>query len=592
MKRKTASILFLIALLVVGPNTAVPVVTAAPGNDLLQEDQVSDENDDDSDDNNAPIGTQNQDAQNSATASTAATSASLGSIQIGPSASGEAVRILSTAYTLQPLSGDVCLSCIGVIVGPADLFTPRIIDQLRAAYEAGHAVGLTNATQASIERLHDLLQHHGSVQLVPGGAEVDLVVFRKAQRPDGQFNFSSHVLFPRAASTTGVLTKEDKQRLKRVSKSLRRKLRRKLVNLRTSQQQETADRADIQALNRVFSATPELPASPPPGSCDDQENIYCLAESYQSHPIKTDQSGNQVQIVDTVWAARSFLDSQDLYYVLQEADFHIINPLNGFGLLFWSNSTASFPFEPNPTLLQPSPQTTMEATQYISSVQKSISGSVGWNQAQGLNASVSGGVSITNSQTTTIPPINITFNSNLATGHTFWNYYVNELPQETETITTYQGWIWEIPFSNYQLGQTEFQFSSWAQLQGTWHGFPPSFTQKVSPTANLTMSVPMPFGRTFALQPPTVTGVSPSCVNSGDQFTIQGTGFYPSLVQSVLIGGTPVSADNITRESDTQLKVVAPDTIECHGTGCPVAVQTTQGTSNTNFNIVISDFCN
>jgi hypothetical protein len=111
-------------------------------------------------------------------------------------------------------------------------------------------------------------------------------------------------------------------------------------------------------------------------------------------------------------------------------------------------------------------------------------------------------------------------------------------------------------------------------------------------TASFVSTVLLPFGRTFALQPPVVTSVSPSCVNSGDNFIIQGTGFYPSLVQSVLIGGTPVSADSITRENDTQLKVVAPDTIECHGTGCPVAVQTTQGTSKTNFNIVISDFCN
>jgi len=48
----------------------------------------------------------------------------------------------------------------------------------------------------------------------------------------------------------------------------------------------------------------------------------------------------------------------------------------------------------------------------------------------------------------------------------------------------------------------------------------------------------------------------------------------------------------VTTVSDTQINVIAPDTIECHGTGCTVAVQTTQGTSNTNFTIVISDFCN
>jgi hypothetical protein len=167
MKRKTASILFLIALLVVGPNAAVPVVTAAPGNDLLEEDQVSDENDDDSEDNDSLDAIENQNAQNSATASTAATS-NLGAILVGPSASGEAMRILSTGYTLEPL-GSACLSCfgVGVIVGPGDLDSPWIIDRLKASYEAGHAVGLTNATQAGIERLHDLLKHHSLALPVP-----------------------------------------------------------------------------------------------------------------------------------------------------------------------------------------------------------------------------------------------------------------------------------------------------------------------------------------------------------------------------------------------------------------------------------------
>jgi hypothetical protein len=143
-----------------------------------------------------------------------------------------------------------------------------------------------------------------------------------------------------------------------------------------------------------------------------------------------------------------------------------------------------------------------------------------------------------------------------------------------------------IPFSNYQSGQTEFQFSSWAQLYAKWHhGYPAQLS------ASYTPSVPLPFGRTFALQPPVVTGVSPSCVNSGDQFTIQGTGMYPSLVQSVLIGGTPVNQANVTTVSDTEISVVAPNTFACHGEGCSVAVQTAQGTSNTNFTIAISDFC-
>jgi hypothetical protein len=515
-----------------------------------------------------------------ATASSAATN---GSIYVGPMASGEAVRILSTRYVLQPLT-NACPDCLGIVVGPADLSNSTIVNRLQAAYEAGHAVALSNGTQASIERLHDLLEHHGSVQPVPGGTQLDLAAFRKAQRPDGQFNFRSHLLLPRvAASTTGILTNTDTQRLKRVSKSLRRKLRRKLVKRRTIQRLQAADIADIQALNRIFSATPELPPGPQLGA-GPNPNIVQLAESYQSHVIQTDQYSNQIQIVNSVWAARSFLDSQDLYYVLQETDFHLWLKSQPS---FWSNNASSSPYEPNPILIQPSPQTTMEATVDTSSVSHTIGGSVGFNETQGLDVSASASSTITNSKTTTIPPINILLDSNLATGETNWTYVVNDRPHQTETITTYQGWIWEIPFSDYQSSQTEFQFNSYADLNAKWHHGYPAFI-----CASLTPSVPLPFGRTFAVQPPVVTGVNPSCVNSGDQFTIQGTGLYPSLVQSVLIGGTPVNPANITTVSDTQINVIAPDTFACHGTGCSVAVQTTQGTSNTNFTIVISDFCN
>lgn len=547
MKIKTASISFLIVIaLLLGPSTTVPAATR-------------------------------------------------GSIYVGPMASGEAVRILSTGYVLQPLT-NACPDCLGIVVGPADLSNPSIVNRLKAVYEAGHAAGLTNATNASIQRLHDLLGHHGSAQPVPGGAQVDLVAFRKASRNDGQLHFSSHLLLPRAATATAgvLLTKGDKMRLKRLSKSLRRKLRQKLVKRRTIQIEHTADRADIGALSRIFSATPEVPQ--PPLGASPQQNIVQLAESYQSHAIQSDAYGNQVQVVNSVWGARSFLNSADLYYVFQETDYHILNPIFSFccdpsssnDLSFWSNNVGNLPFAANPILIQPAPQTTMEATTVTTSVSHTIGGSVGWNQSQGLDASVSASSTMTNSKTTTIPPINIIFDSSLSTGNVGWTYAVNDLPGHTETLTLYSNWIWEIPFSDYKSGQTEFQFGFAANVFANWgHIFSPYHQL----TAGGNASVPMPFGRTFAIQPPVVTGVSPTCVNSGDQFTIQGTGMYPSLVQSVLIGGTAVNPANITTVSDTQINVIAPDTVECHGAGCSVAVQTAQGTSNTNFTIAISDFC-
>src|SRR5436190_9142424 len=249
--------------------------------------------------------------------------ATRGSIYVGPMASGEAVRILSTGYTFQPLT-NVCPDCLGIVVGPADLSSQSIVNRLQAAYNAGQPVGLTNATAVSIQRLHDLLAHRGSAEPVPGGATADLVAFRKAFRADGQLHSSSHLLLPRAVTTpSSLLTKRDKNRLKRVSSSLRRKLRRKLARLREQERERQlarADRNDVQALSRIFSATPELPEQPPQLG-GPQQNLINLAESYESSGIQSDSYGNQVQLINSVWAARSFTNSVDLYYFLQEADF-------------------------------------------------------------------------------------------------------------------------------------------------------------------------------------------------------------------------------------------------------------------------------
>jgi hypothetical protein len=59
---------------------------------------------------------------------------------------------------------------------------------------------------------------------------------------------------------------------------------------------------------------------------------------------------------------------------------------------------------------------------------------------------------------------------------------------------------------------------------------------------------------------------------------------YPSLVESVLIGGEPLTADNFRPISDTKIEVVAPNT---RGSALPVVVKTSQGFSNADIAITI-----
>jgi hypothetical protein len=493
----------------------------------------------------------------------------LGTLQVGPSASGDALRILSTAYQFRPLAHQRCRSCLGVVVGREDLSNPAIVVQLRAAYEAGHGVAVSNATPLTIDRLHDLLGHQGSVHPPKGLAKADLVGFRKASRSGGQLHSISHMLIPRATCRkNAALSKSERLRAQRV-----------------------ADAHDIEALQRLFSAKALVPASEPRASASTgSQNLLDLkSESYESGGTQSDEYANQVQVINTIWAARSFNTGSsgspftDYYYVNQEIDYRVNE---GAGSLkSWNNSaTSSIPYS-GVILLTPSPQTTLEATEVTSGVSTSIGTSVGFSTTKGFDASVSETTTISHSNQTTVPPISIINDANLGDASTNWTYTVNDLATGG-TLDLYNNWIWQVPSTAYDgstPGALVVNMAAYLNAEITGLGF-------AAVENNFSTEVPWPFGETFQIQPPVVTAVKPGCVDSGDVFSIQGTGLYPSLLNSVLVNGVPVSPQAITPISDTQVNVAAPSTVECHF-GCPVQVSTAKASSNTNASIEISAFC-
>lgn len=100
-----------------------------------------------------------------------------------------------------------------------------------------------------------------------------------------------------------------------------------------------------------------------------------------------------------------------------------------------------------------------------------------------------------------------------------------------------------------------------------------------------TFNPPLPFGDTFQLQSPAVSGVSVPTVAPGGEFTITGSAFYPSLVQGVVIGGQALGPASFSVLNDGQIEVVAPDMT---GEALPVIVKTSQGFSNANVTINIA----
>ena len=222
-------------------------------------------------------------------------------------------------------------------------------------------------------------------------------------------------------------------------------------------------------------------------------------------------------------------------------------------------------------------------TTTTSGVSYSVGGTAGWNQMQGLYAALSGGVDFTNSQTLACPDMIISNQSNPDTATPSWSYKQGQNYGNNSLVTFYNQWIWQVDWASYTPAQSEQQVSVASQAAVTYVTlpFPPS---QIPVTANLTTVVPLPFGDTFALQPPTVASVSPTCVVPGQGFAIAGSGLYPNLVTGVTIGG--VDAPQYAATSDTAVSVVAPVVSQATGQ-YPVAVQTAQGVSNTNVEIEI-----
>jgi hypothetical protein len=481
-------------------------------------------------------------------------------IQVAPSVSGEALRDLSGAYRFSPLRVRVAGP---VVVGAADLRDRGITDLLRRDYNSGQAVALANATAKDASYLARLLGYPTSVALPNGVRRADLVVFREVNQ-GGRTDYSTSIVLPQKIDVPA-----------------------------TPAQLQAGERAysrtELTYLKKVFAATPATP--PPPRVSGAAQDLLQIASANSTSWLwPTGVPGASLQVVNTVYAARSFNENADYYYVLQEVDAQngddpylavaVVNNILYQGV--------AFPPPIFPVTIQPSPQTNLSATTYTSSEGWSIGGSVGVNLAQGFSDAFNWGVSVNNSQTVTVPPTQILYLGDLTTGRTRWDYGSNNQNRKSgETDTYYNQWIWKVPFAAYGnptgfpdqiFVATAFGYITVNNPNNTWSNY------FLSPAR-------VPFDWTFQLTSPSVTGitvngVSTSTVNPGEKFTIEGTAMYPSLVKDVLIGGQSVGTANFKPTSDTKIQVVAPNT---PGRSLRVVVETQQGYSNDNVTITIAD---
>ena len=482
----------------------------------------------------------------------------LGRIDATAAAGGASRRLLGGAYRIT--RADASGPAAGpVLVGAGDLGDPAMMARVAAAYEAGQPVGLVDATATGAAALATRLGLPAdALSLDQIATKAPLVVFRRSTRPDGNFQYETNILMPR----TGENRTTRATNFETAALSTWLAARPVIESSPASQTEPTPDANSVSA-----QATSPIP-----------NNLLNLANSYQAHTVATDKIGDSVQVVNSVWAARIFQNQFDLYYVQQEADYHFAFSLLTFGSSD-VNARASGIFDsnlPGTLLIQTSPQTTMSTTSVTSGITYSAGGTVGYNYAQGANGSVSGGVAISNSKTTSTPPLQIANDSNLGAAQTSWRY--GYTAAANSTVTIYNQWAWEVPFTAYQPDQTSVEIASGISL------LPNPLTVNNPPATSVQMFVPLPYGRTFALAPPVVKAATPNYLTPGETFTISGTGFYPSLVTGVSIGGVALDRTQYSPIDETRIDVVAPYVL---GLSLPVVVQTSQGVSNSDVTVLI-----
>ena len=482
--------------------------------------------------------------------------AQLGVIRAGPTVGGRAARLLTRTFTLRPLTMPTAGAPSPVLVTGADLHHPGVLKAVIRAYDASQPVALVAATNRAVTLLEARIGHPGLIAFPKGVKRLELVSFQNVD-VGGRNVLRTSVLLPKTHA--------------------RVKPGERLSGLRT------ADRRAADFLNKVFTAPPNLPV--PTGVGDQSQSLLQIADAYQVSTLGQNAHGDDMQIVDTIYAARSFTGAKDLYYVEQEIDVFNQSPAQ-----FWELDVNNQPDGYQLLTIDPGPASNPGTTTVTSSVGTTIGGSVGYNQLQGFNASISGSVTITNSKSTTVPAIGIVYSGNPAFGNTAWTYTLNGFndPQgpaaPSQTVTLFNQWIWEIPFSQYPPVPPNPASIKFFSTFGFQYAAAPSGTfYVVNPTP--TTTVPFPFGATFALATPTVTGVSTPTISPGQIFTIHGNALYPSLVQDVLIGGVSLGLGNVTPVNDTTIQVVAPN---MPGTSLPVVVKTGVGDSNDNVSITIS----
>ena len=445
-------------------------------------------------------------------------------VYASPSADSAALDLLRADYTVIIVEDDVHLPLVAghVVVNETDLHDPTFIALLRLGRKAGKTIAIVDAKQRDADRFASLFGEGAGANCEPtfGSRWIDLYGLQQSIARVPALESSYCLVGLDRLDYEGELT-------------TRRWLRER------------------------FALTPPGPTmSESTSIADDDTNITDLANAIHCSFRDANDPAGQNRVVGQdvyVTGVRSFLNSQDIYYVQNELTYEQGSSTEtsyGYNVTrFGATGVTNFGLG---ALSQPQPAT---QTAFVSSITNStttgLQTSVGFN-GMGPTATVGTSVTFGRAVQLSIPPTQITNNSRDPLPE--WNFTRQNTAGDFNPQTS---WFWTVNWGDYADGG-----------EGTTGRI--QFTSEVSMfddfvALNACATVPYPFSGILEVNAPTVTdfvdpttGTAITSVPQQQQFKIVGTNLFNGLVTGVLLGGDALPEANYTVNVDSSITVTVP----------------------------------
>jgi len=464
----------------------------------------------------------------------------VGTIYASPAAESVALDLLRSDYEVVTVAENFPARFLAapVVVTGADLDDPTFTTLLNLARDTGRTVAIVDATREEADRFARFFGARDGANCLPtiGSATIELYGLQESlvRRPPLS---SSYCL----AGLSGL---------------------------------DRAGEGTVRRwLRERFALSAPQPTAPEPSDSDNM--IVDLATAVHCSSLDTNDPAGLGRILTQdvyVTGARSFINSEDVYYVQNELQYtqgSSSDPNYAF-LATRFGATGVVDFADGLSQTQPATVTAFEDS-FTNTTSETISESVGF-QADGPTGTI--GTSVTHGQSVSYSIPATTILNNSANPLPAWEFQRQNTAGTDFTPQT--SWFWTVPWDAYADGGAgstgRLEFTSQLEMRG--EGELGDFV------AEFACAVPYPFEGILDVGQPTITSVSPTTVQRGQKFTITGSDLYPGLVNAILLGGTSVSDTNFTANGETSpgsgvftVDVIVPGTQNA-GTNTVVAQQT------------------